>query len=252
MQTNGSRARVATGKKRVVMILQARMGSTRLPGKSLLPLAGKSLVERVIERVKRCVSVDKIVLATTRKFEDDPLEILGHACGVFVFRGSENDLVDRYYQCAMCHSADVIVRVPADNAAPEPSVIDRTVWLHLASGNDFSSTYPDVFDNGYPDGIGCEVFNMNVLGSIWKTSTDPRNREHLHTNFYENRDYYRVGTFECPAEYRRPDVVLDVNTPEQYRFISQLYDALYPANPQFTIGDIISWYDGEYLRKSRP
>lgn len=233
-------------KKRVVMILQARMGSKRLPGKSLMLLAGKPLVERVIERVKRCSAVDEIVLATTDKTEDDLLAALGAACSVRVFRGSENDLVDRYYQSAKLHRADVIVRVPADNVAPEPAVIDNTVERHLKSSNDFSSTYPDVFDNGYPDGIGCEVFNIDSLESVWKLSSDPHNREHPQTNFYENQNHYQVGTFECPAEYRRPDIILDVNTQEQYNFVSQLYDDLYPANPHFTIGDIIAWYDGVY------
>lgn len=238
-------------KKRVILIMQARMGSTRLPGKSLMPLAGKPFVERVIERVKRCAAVDEIVLATTKKTGDDAIEALGRACGVSVFRGSENDLVDRYYRCAMCHGADVVVRVPADNATPESAVIDRTIEFHLKSNNDFSSTYPDFFENGYPDGIGCEVFNFDALERVWKTSTSPRNREHPHTNFYENRNLYRVGTFECPAKYRRPDIILDVNTWEQYCFIRRMYEDIYPSKPNFDIMDIIEWYDkvGKYVNK---
>lgn len=228
------------------MILQARMGSTRLPGKSMLPLAGRPLVARVLERVRRCRMVDDIVLATTQKGEDDLLVDVAGEFDLSVFRGSENDLVDRYYQCARQYHADVIVRVPADNPAPEPSIIDQTVSYHLSSGNDFSTSYPDVLDNRFPDGVGCEVYNMNALEEVWRASSDPRNREHPHTNFYENPDRYRIGTPECPAELRRPDIVLDVNTQAEYDFMAQLYETLYPANPCFTIGDVIDWYDNVY------
>jgi spore coat polysaccharide biosynthesis protein SpsF len=230
----------------VVLIMQARMGSSRLPGKSFLPLAGRPLVGRVIERVQRCKSVGKIVLATTEQSGDDPLETLGKEHGVDVFRGSENDLVDRYYQAALAFGADVIVRVPADNPAPEPSEIDRVINYHLQSENDFSSNYPDVFDNGYPDGIGAEVFNFEALRKVWESSSDPRQREHPHTNFYEHPDLYRIGTIQCPAEFRRPDIILDVNTQAEYEFMAQLYEDLYSRNPQFTIMDIIKWVDEVY------
>lgn len=237
---------VGAERPRVVLISQARMGSTRLPGKSLMPLADKPLVGRVIERLKRCERVDEIVLATTQKTEDDPLEGIGRDCGIAVFRGAENDLVDRYYRAALAYRARVIVRVPADNPAPEPEQIDRTIEYHLQSGNDFTTTYPDVFDNGWPDGIGAEVFNFDGLEKVWKTSADPRNREHPHTNFYEHPEIYRIGTLPCPSEFRRPDILLDVNTPEEYEFMAQLYEYLYPRNPKFTIFDIIWWYDNVY------
>lgn len=236
----------------VVLIMQARMGSSRLPGKSLMPLAGRPLVGRVIERVQRCKSVDKIILATTKKTQDDPLETLGKEYGVDVFRGSENDLVDRYYQAARASGADVVVRVPADNPAPEPSEIDRVIEYHLQSQNDFSSNYPDVFDNGYPDGIGAEVFNFEALRKVWESSSDPRNREHPHTNFYEHPDVYRIGTIECPREFRRPDIVLDVNTQEEYQFMAKLYEALYSRNRLFTIKDIIQWVDDENANQRIP
>lgn len=222
------------------------MGSTRLPGKSMMDLAGAPLVGRVLERVKGCQNVDEIVLATTQKSEDDVLAKLARRHNVAVFRGSENDLVDRYYRAAKTFDADVIVRVPADNPAVEASEVDRIIMYHLQSDNDFSSNYPDVLDNGYPDGIGAEVFNFEALEQVWETSTDPRNREHPHTNFYEHPETFKVGTIECPPEFRRPDLVLDVNTREEYEFIRELYEYLYPRNPEFHITDIIEWYDNVY------
>ncbi len=240
---------------RTMLILQARMGSTRLPGKSLLPLAGAPLVARIIERVKRCRRVDGIVVATTQKSEDDVLERLARQDGVDVFRGSEDDLVDRYYQAAVTFHAEVVARLPADNPVPEPGEIDRIIAYHLTGQSDFSSNLAEVHGNGYPNGIGAEVFNLETLEQVWRTCGDPREREHPHLNFYDyashrdvNPAVYRVGTLECPPAFRRPDLVLDVNTPEEYEFMAALYDALYPQNQQFSITDIIRWYDTVYTR----
>jgi len=245
-------------KPRVVMILQARMGSTRLPGKSMMDLAGVPLVGRIIERVKRCKKVDEIVLATTQKPEDDVLEELGRSYGISVFRGSENDLVDRYYQAAKAFNADVVVRLPADNPCPEPNEIDRIIDYHLTDQSDFSSNLAEVFGNGYPDGIGAEAFNFETLEEVWRTSSDPQKREHPHLNFFDyesqepaDPDRYRVGTVQCPLEFRRPDLVLDVNTREEYEFMAELYEYLYPRNPQFHITDVIQWYDNIYRKSAK-
>ena len=230
-----------------MLIVQARMGSTRLPGKSMMDLAGAPLIGRIVERVKRCKRVDIIVLATTQNTENDALAELGQSYGVSVFRGSEDDVLDRYYQAARAFNADVVVRIPGDNPVPEPREIDRIISHHVQSDNDFSTNYPDVLDNGYPDGIGAEVFNLEALERAWRSATDSRNREHPHTNFYDHPETYKVGTIECPPEFRRPDIVLDVNTREHYDFLAQLYEYLYPRNPEFGILDVIEWYDNVYM-----
>jgi spore coat polysaccharide biosynthesis protein SpsF len=219
------------------------MGSTRLPGKSLLPLAGAPLLQRVIERLLRCAAIDELVIATTEKPEDDPIAALAAARGATVFRGAEHDLVDRYRQAAQASHADVVVRVPADNAAPEPGTIDDTIRFHLECGNDFTSSYPDVIANGFPDGIGAEVFSAETLERVWRESTDLRNREHPHTYVYEHPERFRIGTPECPADVRRPDIKLDVNTPTEYAYMARLYADLYPRDPRFGIHDIIAWHD---------
>jgi spore coat polysaccharide biosynthesis protein SpsF len=237
--------------RRVVLILQARMGSRRLPGKSMLDLAGAPLVGRILERVKRCRRTDATVLATTTQGEDDCLDALARAYGVGVFRGAEHDLVDRYYRAAKAFDADVVVRLPADNPVPEPAEIDRIIEYHLAGSAEFSSNLAEVFDNGYPDGIGAEVMDTTTLEAVWRTLDDPERREHPHLNFFDYKTQqpagrWRVGTVACPAAFRRPDLVLDVNTSEQYAFMAALYDALYPRNPSFHITDVITWYDMVY------
>ena len=243
--------------RRVVLILQARMGSTRLPGKSLMPLAGRPLVARMLERVGRVRRVNEIVVATTRKSEDDPLAALAAAEGAAVYRGAENDLVERYCRAAEVYQAGVIVRLPADNAVPEPDEIDRIIQYHLRGESEFSSNLAEVMGNGYPDGIGAEVFERSALEEIAARPLNPMLREHPHLNFFDYRaqkpvepERFRVGTIECPAAFRRPDLRLDVNTAEDYRFLARLYDDLYSRNPNFHITEIIDWYDNVYCAEA--
>lgn len=244
----------STAKKRVVLIIQARMGSTRLPGKSMMDLAGAPLVGRILERVKRCTRLDEIVLAIPDTAKDSILRQLGRDYGVSVFAGSENDLVERYYQAALDSKADVIGRLPADNATPEPSEIDRIVEHHLSLGRrGFSSNLSVINDSGYPDGIGAEMFDFSLLAEARERHTDPRQREHVHLNFFDystgqavDATWCPISTITCPREFRRPDLVLDVNTQAQYEFMRQLYEDIYPQKANFHITDIIRWYDDVY------
>jgi spore coat polysaccharide biosynthesis protein SpsF len=242
-------------KPRVVLIIQARMGSARLPGKSMMDMAGAPLVGRILERVKRCTRLDDIVLAVPDTEANRVLVRLGRSCGVNVFAGSENDLVERYYQAALWADADVIGRLPADNATPEPGEIDRIVDFHLSLGRrGFSSNLSPIGDSGYPDGIGAEIFDFSLLEEARARHTDPRQREHVHLNFFDystnqpvDADWCPVSTIKCPEGFRRPDLVLDVNTREQYEFMRALYEYLYPRNAEFHITDTIRWYDNVYL-----
>jgi len=239
---------------RVVLIIQARMGSTRLPGKSMMDLAGAPLVGRILERVKRCKCLDEIILAIPDTKENDPLKKLADNYKVKCFSGSEEDLVDRYYHAANSSKADLVVRIPADNTTPEPAEIDKIIKYHLSLGcPGFSSNLAEIHNSGYPDGIGAEVFDYKLLCDVKKTVTDPFKREHVHLNFYNyetgkpvNQEWCPINTIKCPAAYRRPDLILDVNTIEQYVVMKSLYEDLYPVNPNFGIKEIINWYDERF------
>jgi len=241
--------------RRVVLVIQARMGSTRLPGKSLMDLAGAPLVGRILERVGRCQRIDEIVLAIPDSATDHPLAQLGRDYGVTIYAGSENDLVERYFQAARISRADLVGRLPADNATPEPSEIDRIVDHHLSlPRRGFSSNLSVIADSGYPDGIGAEVFDFPLLAEARERHFDPRQREHVHLNFFDygtqtpvDTEWCPVSTVACPPEFRRPDLVLDVNTESQYRYMRKLYEDLYPRNPNFHITDIIRWHDNVWL-----
>ncbi len=239
---------------RAVLILQARMGSTRLPGKSMMDMAGAPLVGRILERVKRTPGLADIVLAIPDTAADRPLAELGAAYGVSVFRGSENNLLDRYYQAALASRADIVLRLPADNVTPEPEAIAAILAYHRTGAAGFSSNLSVIGDSGWPDGIGAEAFDFAALAEIKAEEADPRRLEHVHLNFFDystqtpaRPERYSIGTIPCPPEFRRPDLVLDVNTIEQYRFMRRIYEDLYPTNPQFHITDIIRWYDTVWL-----
>jgi spore coat polysaccharide biosynthesis protein SpsF len=231
---------------KVGLIVQARMGSTRLPGKSLMPLAGVPLVGRILERLKRVRLIDDLILAVPSS--DTDLSCLGKQYQVNVFEGSENNLLDRYYQAARTHRLDTVLRIPADNVASEPEEIDKIIELYKNNSFDFCSNLSQVFDNGYPDGIGAEIFSFQMLEQAWKKENDPGKREHVHLNFFNYQTQkpvhgVRVGTVQCPQKFARPDVVLDVNTQEQYLKMAKMYDDLYPQNSKFSIIDIIQWWD---------
>jgi len=245
-------------RRRVVLIIQARMGSKRLPGKSMMDLAGAPLVGRILERVNRCTQIDEIVLAIPDTSANSALGDLGRQYNVTVYAGSENDLVERYYQAATFSKADIIGRLPADNATPEPSEIDRIASHHLSLGRrGFSSNLSVIDQSEYPDGIGAEMFDFSLLDEARQRYSAPAKREHVHLNFFDyvtqtpvDSVWCPISTVKCPEAFRRPDLVLDVNTPEQYKFMSELYAALYPRNPAFHITDIINWYDNVYQNPS--
>ena len=229
------------------------MGSTRLPGKTMFDLAGQPLIGRMLERVKRVRGLDGIVVATTERREDDVLVQVADAYGVESFRGSEDDLVDRYYQAAKACAARTVLRLPADNPCPEPEAFERLIEAHGRSGVCFSSNIMQVDGNQWPDGIGVEAFQFDVLHDIWRTETAPQRREHLASNFYDYLNQepadparFSIGTVECPPAWRRPELALDVNTAGDYEFMRRLYQDLYPRNGLFGIGDIIEWYDKHY------
>lgn len=215
---------------RVVGVIQARNGSKRLPGKSIAPLAGKPLLYRFIERVKKAERLDEIVLATTLKPEDNCLIEIADELDIGWFRGSENDLVDRIYNCAIEYKADAIVRLCADNPLIEPNEIDRIVDCYTESAQTdklftlFSNTQ-DIDGSGYPDGLGAEVYSMELFECLFENIEDSYMREHPHEYFYRND---LVRTCQCPEELKHPHTKVDVNTLEEYEYVKAIYDKFGP------------------------
>lgn len=222
------------GDKMIAGIIQARNGSKRLPYKSIYPLGGKPLLYGFIERAKRAKLIDKLVLATTKNKEDDVLCVIAEDCGIDFFRGSTDDLIDRIYKCALYYGSDTIVRLCADNPLIEGEEIDRIIRRYNYSKPCnllFSNTH-NINNNGYPDGLGCEVYSRETFDWLDRTVSDSIHREHPHKYFYEQK---MVETVECPTYMAgHSNLKLDVNTYKEYEYIRNIYNKFDDNNFHFT------------------
>jgi len=243
-------------KKQLVLIIQARIKSIRFPNKVISDLSGAPLIERILQRVKMVKKIGEIIIATTKRREDDILVEIAKSNKVEVFRGSENDLVDRYYQAVKGKNITHILRLPADNPIPDPSEYNRLINYHLKTDNDFSSNICNFMGNGYPDGFGVEIFTLNSLEKIWRNEKRKKFREHITLNFYNykknkknSKFNFKIGTVKCPKKISRPKLVFDVNYYKDYLFIKQIYEYFLPQKKNFTATDVVEWYEKKYSRK---
>ena len=215
-------------------ILQARMSSSRLPGKVLRPLLGRPMIARQIERLDRAAKLSRIVVATSQEASDDPLAAFLTETGVEVFRGSLNDVLGRFAACAQALEVEgPIVRLTADCPLADPALIDACLDLHGREGADFTSNDQH---RTYPRGLDVEVFDRAGLDMAAREAADPYEREHVTPFFYNRPQRFRL------AELRqaRDDSGLrwTVDTAEDFAFVERVYDALYAASPAFTSDDI--------------
>lgn len=241
---------------KTVAIIQARMGSSRLPGKVLLELAGKPMIQHVIERTQRARSLDSVTIATTTDPTDDPVAAFALSMGVPCTRGSLHDVLDRYYQAAKTHSADTIVRITADCPLIDPNVIDETVRLVVETSafsiqhSDFAcNRLPPPFSRSFPIGLDVEVCTFAALERAWKESTETFHREHVMPFIYEGvsltPETARVTRGTSPRGFRiaqlhhnppHGDLRWTVDTPEDLAFIREIFARL-NGKTEFT------WYD---------
>src|SRR3989339_1659027 len=226
---------------KVVAIVQARMGSTRFPGKVLQPILGRPMLELMLERIKRSKRLDAVVIATSTNKLDDRIEELAKVAGVGCFRGSENDVLDRVLQTAKQFKADIIVELWGDAPVIDPEVIDQAVEYYLANDYDCVGT---CLDMSFPWGIGLLIFSTKVLDEVSKVALDPFYREHVSNYIYEHTEKYTVGHLPCPPELRRPELRLAVDEMVDYVLIKDIYEHFSAVNnPDFNTKDIIDLAD---------
>ncbi len=224
-------------------ILQARMGSTRLPGKMLLPIIDdKGALELMLERVVTAKSIDRIVVATTTLAEDDPLVALCDKLGIACFRGDSANVLDRYYQCTRTVARDdVLVRLTGDCPLHDPVVIDRVVaFFHDGQYDYAANTHPPT----YPDGLDAEVFSFRALERAWHEATLLSEREHVTYYLYTHPESFRLGNLALEEDFSAHRWTLD--EPTDLEFIRQVYAALYPSGKGFGMQDVMA------LLKERP
>lgn len=196
----------------VGVIIQARMGSTRLPGKALKPIAGKVLLDHVLGRLALLRIPVQVVVATSDLQQDDVIAHHCEAAGVSVFRGSEMDVLDRYYECAGKYGFDHVVRLTADNPFTDMEELQHLIELHLEQGNDYTHSFGML-----PLGVGAEIFTFPALEQSAQEGHAPNHREHVNEYIQEHPEQFCIGVLEVVATKRRADLRLTVDTEEDYR-----------------------------------
>jgi spore coat polysaccharide biosynthesis protein SpsF len=213
-------------------ILQARVSSSRLPRKVLKPILGRPMLLHQLDRVRRARSLDAIVVATSTDPGDDAIEELCAIAGIGCFRGSLNDVLDRFYHAALPYRPEHVVRLTGDCPLADPDLIDRVVSVCLDEGLDYSGAEPS-----FPDGLDVEVMRFAVLEEAWEEATRPSDREHVTQFINRQRDRYRVRGVANDVDLSH--LRWTVDEPEDFELVTQIYEALYPANPAFATQDIL-------------
>jgi spore coat polysaccharide biosynthesis protein SpsF len=202
---------------KIFAIIQARMGSTRLPGKVLLDLAGEPVLARVVQRSSRAATLDEVIVATTTKAEDQPIIDLCIEHGWRYHRGSEFDLLDRYYQTVCKEPPDIVARITSDCPLIDPEIIDRVVGEFLADGAlDYAG------ECCYPVGLSIEVMTFAALERAWLEDRNPLWREHVTPYIYRHPELFRVRRIRNDEDLSGFRWTLD--TPEDFKLISRIYD----------------------------
>jgi spore coat polysaccharide biosynthesis protein SpsF len=223
---------------RTVAIIQARMTSTRMPGKILSPILDKPMLELLIERLRRAQRLDDVWVATTDNATDDPTEELARGLGAGCFRGSELDVLDRVLKAAHAAAADVIVEITGDCPLIDPAVVDRLVDTYFANQYDYVS---NVLHRTYPVGLDTQVFSTKVLERVASLTDDPVDHEHVSIYIYKHPQLFSLHNVESglPDGEEVGRMRLTVDTPEDFALIKAIYEELYPSKPDFILPDIL-------------
>lgn len=224
---------------RTICIIQARMSSTRLPGKVLLPLAGRAVLGHVLERLSFCTTLSEVVVATSDDVSDD---VLAQWCldqGVQVFRGSLNDVLDRYYHCALNHQGEAVVRITADCPALDPTLVDEVVQGFHAGAHDLF-----YLGGEFPDGLDCAVFSFYALQRAWREAKLPSEREHVGPYLVNHPEWFRIGhldKFKGMAHHR-----WTLDEPRDLAFLQSVFERLQRSDGRpFLTQDLLDLLDRE-------
>jgi spore coat polysaccharide biosynthesis protein SpsF len=217
----------------ILAILQARMSSSRLPGKVLKPILGRPMILRQIERVRRAGSIDRLLVATSTEPTDDPLATAVETEGVPVFRGSLDDVLGRFIGALDAHPAEHVVRLTADCPLADPQIIDAVVARHLEAGADYTNNLAP--GAAYPKGQDTEVVTAEALRRA-AGGTSPEEREHVTWGIRQDPSRYRHAALAAPGDWGA--VRWTVDRPDDLAFVTAVYEALHPASPEFTSDDV--------------
>jgi spore coat polysaccharide biosynthesis protein SpsF len=221
---------------RIAATIEARMTSTRLPGKVLMPSQGRPMLDLMIERVRRVPSLDSIIVCTTTNATDDPIVALCDQLGVGHWRGSEEDVLQRVLDGAKAHGIDTIVELTGDCPLIDPVLVENVISAYRDSDADYCANQ---LQRCYPIGMDTQVFSTDILDDVNRRTRAADDHEHVSLYIYRHPELYRLLHVPAPPEQHFPAMRLTLDTPEDYRLIDGIFSRLYPAKPDFSLPDIL-------------
>jgi spore coat polysaccharide biosynthesis protein SpsF len=228
---------------KIVATVEARMGSSRLPGKVLKPLGGKPVLERLIERVSKSRYLDEIIVATTTEKNDNAIADLCNLLGVKCYRGSENDVLGRVLKAAKSIDGDIICELMGDSPLIDPLVIDQSIVAHLSGNYDYTSNFFP--ENTFPMGFAVQVFPVDILQRVAEITQDPIDRVHVSCFIYQNPKLFKLQGVAALPQLAATDIRLSLDTKDDYKLICRVFEDLHKNNPDFLLKDIV-----QHLRKN--
>ena len=220
----------------IIAISQARIGSTRLPKKVLKKIEGKTILEHIVNRVKAAKNLDDIVVATTVNKEDMQIVKLCAKLGISVFCGSEDDVLDRYYQAARLFKAEHIVRITSDCPLIDPQVIDKVIEIYFQKKADYAS---NTMIETYPDGLDTEVFSFKTLKIAWENAKLTSEREHVTPYIRKNPNIFKLVNLKCNSDLKNKRWTID--EPKDFEFVKIIYKNLYSEDSLFGMKKILNF-----------
>lgn len=222
------------------VILQARITSTRLSAKVFMQICNKPIIALVIERLKHCKKIDDIILAIPDTNKNDVLEEYARNIGCHYTRGSENDVLSRYYQTAKQFAVTDIIRVTADCPLIDPRLVDFMVGYYLTKKVDYAAIDTDKY---FPRGLDAEIFSFETLKKVNKEAHQSYEREHVTPYIYEHPELFKIKFLEAEKNLRRPELRLTIDTQEDFNLVNEIFKNLYSEDKIFLAEDVIDFLD---------
>jgi len=236
-----------SGKARVVATIEARMGSSRLPGKVLMDALGEPMLMHLVRRLRAVPSVDNVVIATTTNSGDAPIVDFAAANGIACFRGSEDDVLARVIAAGESDGAEVLVEITGDCPVIDPDLVEQTIRMYFHHKVDYAS---NSIVRGYPDGMDTQVISMAALKSSAALTSNPLDREHVSRYLWQRPDRYRIVHLVAPPSLHWPELGLTLDEQGDYLLLKRIIETLSPSNPLFSCLDMVrllranpSWLD---------
>jgi spore coat polysaccharide biosynthesis protein SpsF len=229
---------IAENNPNTLAIIQARLGSTRLPGKVLKKILGKTVLEHIIERLSHAQRIDQIIIATSSFSENDQIADLAKQKGISCFRGDEDDVLNRFYQAALQYKGDIVVRITGDCPLVDPFVVDKIIDYHVSHGGDYTS---NTIQRTFPRGIVAEVLTFDVLKRLCQMDLNPAYREHVTQYILHNPEQFKLNSFTQNEISFNTEWRWVLDTEEDFEFIQYVFSRLYNNDGSlFRVEDIFN------------